>query len=184
MAAKNFRFQKRQMRAYQNWLMIGLLCVATWQGAWAQGKFGQLNAQALLAELPEIQEADRQLEDYYNQLVAEGRQRAEAFEKAYLAFARQVEAGELAPAQAEKKQAELLQMQQELQGLEAEIARKVEARRQQLYEPVLKKVQAAIEEVGKAQGFTFIFDTSTYLAVLFADEALDVSAAVKAKLGL
>lgn len=172
------------MRQYKQWLMSGLLCMAAWQGGWAQRTFGQLNAQALLAELPEIQEADRQLEAYYNQLVAEGQQKAEAFERAYRDFVQQMEVGELAPAQAEAKQAELRQMQQELQGLEAEIARKVETRRQQLYEPVLKKVQAAIEEVGKAQGLTFIFDTSTYMAVLFADDALDVSAAVRAKLGL
>ncbi len=169
---------------FQKGLFAGFFLLAGLGSLTAQNKFGVLNAQALLAEHPDIQAADKQLEAYYNQLVEQGKQKAAAFEKAYVEFMQQMQAGELAPAQAEQKQAELTRQQQELQALQAEIARKVEARRQELYAPVLEKVQEAIEAVGKEQGFTFIFDTSTYLAVLFADEATDVSAAVRARLGL
>ncbi len=165
--------------------ILTLICLlGITQSSWAQIKFGTLNAQALLAEHPKIQAADKELEAYYNQLVEEGKKKAAAFEQEYLAFIQQYQAGELAPAEAQKKQEAIAKKQQELQQLEAEIAQKVEALRQELYEPVLKEVQAAIEAVGKTHGYTFIFDTSTYLSVLFADSAIDVSSLVKTQLGL
>ena len=49
--------------------------------------------------------------------------------------------------------------------------------------PIMDKITAAIEEVAKENGYTYIFDGSVGF-VLYADETTDVSDLVKGKLGL
>jgi len=53
---------------------------------------------------------------------------------------------------------------------------------QQLLAPMVERVRKAIEEVGKEQGFTYIFDTSTGVTLYNGGE--DVSGLVKTKLGM
>ena len=48
----------------------------------------------------------------------------------------------------------------------------------------MEKVQKAIQDVGKEGGYTMIFDTSTFNAILFAEDSDDVTSQVKAKLGI
>ena len=56
-------------------------------------------------------------------------------------------------------------------------------KRQELLAPILRRVDDAIREVGKENGFQFIFDESIG-AILFDGNAEDVMPLVKAKLGL
>ena len=56
-------------------------------------------------------------------------------------------------------------------------------KREELYKPILERVNAAMQAVAKENGYLLVFDTSTNV-LLYADEALDVTNLVKAKLGL
>ena len=53
---------------------------------------------------------------------------------------------------------------------------------QQLLAPMIERVRDAIEAVGKEQGFTYIFDTSTGVTLYNGGE--DVTDLVKTKLGM
>ena len=55
--------------------------------------------------------------------------------------------------------------------------------RRQLLQPLVNKLDEAVRVVGKEGGYQVIFDTSNGSA-LFAAESDDVTALVKAKLGL
>ncbi|RMF04758.1 MAG: OmpH family outer membrane protein, partial [Bacteroidetes bacterium] len=52
--------------------------------------------------------------------------------------------------------------------------------REELLQPIYDQINAAIKEVAKENGFTFIFDQAV---LLYGEETLDVSAAVRSKLG-
>ena len=52
---------------------------------------------------------------------------------------------------------------------------------QELLQPILDRVNNAIQSVAEEKGYTYIFDLSSG-AILYADEAADVSAEVKARL--
>ena len=67
---------------------------------------------------------------------------------------------------------------------EQEVQSKIIAKQEELLKPILEKVQNAITAVGKEGGYLFIFDVSVPNTILFADEPLDVTNAVKAKLGI
>ena len=49
---------------------------------------------------------------------------------------------------------------------------------------ISKKIEAAIQEVGKAGGFIYIFDQTAGIPFINETLSTDVSAQVKAKLGL
>jgi outer membrane protein len=91
--------------------------------------------------------------------------------------------GTLPPVQAKQKEEVLQKQQQEIEAYRQEMDQKIGARRQAYLKPILEKVDAAIKAIGKEKNYAFIFDTSTG-GTLFALESEDLSAAVKAKLGL
>ena len=52
-----------------------------------------------------------------------------------------------------------------------------------LLKPIRDKIQAAIDEVAKENGYTYIFDRSVGI-ILYAEDSTDISGLVRAKLGM
>ena len=170
-------------------MKISLLAVAfltlSMNSVFAQ-KYGHMNSGTVLSELPETKSADTQLRTYQEQLVKKGQGMAAAFEKEYTEFAQQYQGGTVTPAVAQAKEEEFRKKQMELQQYEQKVMQDVSKKREELFTPILKKVQDAIDAVGKAEGYTMIFDTSAIAnnPIVFAADADDVTAKVKAKLGM
>ena len=57
------------------------------------------------------------------------------------------------------------------------------AKRKDLYQPLLDKVNKAIADVAKEQAFTYVVDVTSG-SLLYADEKNDLQNAVRQKLGL
>lgn len=163
-------------------LLLSLLAL-TIAGSSAQ-KYGYLNLGNLLAMMPVTKAADTELETYQKQLVAKGEEMANTFKKDYNEFLKSVQEGSLSPVQQEEGQSKLKIAQQEIQAYEQEVVQKIQTKRQELLKPIIEKVETAIKEVGKEQGYLLIFDTSIFNAVLFTRESDDLMPLVKAKLGI
>ena len=146
-------------------------------------KFGYINSALLLSEMPEVKAADSDLEAYQTQLVAKGEDMVKAFETKYQQYAQEANSGVLSQVQMQQKETELGQEQQKIQAYEIEVQQKILTKREELYQPILDKVKVAIEAVGKDNGYTMIFDTSTG-TLLHANESDDVMSLVKAQLGI
>ena len=70
---------------------------------------------------------------------------------------------------------------QEFQG-NAEIA--MQNKQVELLNPIIEKVQNAVNAVGQEKGFTYILDKTAGVVVFIGENAIDITADVKAKLGL
>lgn len=151
--------------------------------AFAQ-KVGHVNTGILLEAMAEVKAADTQLETLQQQMVKKGEGMVKAFQAEYQAVVAEVNAGKLNPKQQQDKQAVLQKKQQEIQVYQQKVQNDVLKKREELLKPILDKVDKAIKEVGKEGGFLFIFDTAIPNVILFADEPLDVTDKVKAKLGM
>ncbi|MCR9286586.1 OmpH family outer membrane protein [Saprospiraceae bacterium] len=147
-------------------------------------KFGYINSAAILVQVPETKVADEDLKGYQAELVKKGEEMAKAFQTDYEAFATEYQSGKLPPVEAQKRQQALEKKQQEIGAYEQEVMVKLENKRQELFAPILKRVEEAIQNVGKEGSYTFIFDTSVPNTILFVEEKDDVSSSVLAKLGL
>lgn len=144
-------------------------------------KFGYVNSAAILAEMPEVKQADANLEALQKQLQKKGQGMVETLQKDYTAVRQKVDAGELSPLQQQQESDRLEKAQAEIAKFEQEMSEQIQAKRQELLQPIYDKVNQAIKDVAEENGFQLIFDQGV---LLYAEESQDVSKLVRAKLGM
>lgn len=146
-------------------------------------KFGHLNSNELLLTIPDIKHADDQLAAYQKSLEGDYIVKVQAFEAEYKQLVERANSGEIAEMKLQQEQADLARKQETLKNLETEGQQKILAKREELYAPIFKKVEDAVKAIGKENQYTMIFDTSMGF-ILHGDDSEDVTAKVKAKLGI
>ena len=151
-------------------------------------KFGYLNSGYVLAAMPGVAESDQALKVYQDSLVTVGEEKAVALKSEFDAFMIEYNNGGVTPIKSQQMQEEFQKREQELVQYEQVIFNLVNERRQQLLSPLITKLQTAIDAVGKEGSYTMIFETgasaSGFSALLYSPDADDISALVKAKLGV
>jgi len=148
-------------------------------------KFGYLNSAAILQEMPEVKQAEADLEVLQKQLQSRGETMLKEFQAKYQELERKNQQGEISPKELEEESQALKADEGKLAQFEQDMQRQVIERRDALLQPILDRVNTAIEEVAKEDGYTYIFDASPGTGILlYADESTDVVEKVKTKLGL
>ena len=158
-----------------------MLTVAT--AANAQQKIGYLNAQAILADMTDMKAADSQLEAFAKQLTAKDSIMVIGFQAKAQKLQEDQQKGLLAPIALEAEKKKLEAEKAQIEEFEQKMQQDLAERRKTLYQPVLDKVNKAIQDVAKEQAFTYVVDL-TAGSLLYADEKNDLQNAVRAKLGL
>lgn len=144
-------------------------------------KFGHINSQQLLLDSPDVKSADAQLESFQKGLVEKGKTMVTAFEAEYKKYVAEANSKTLSPVQMQEKEAALATQQQSIQKYELEVQQKIGMKREELYKPIIEKINNAIKAVGEEGSYTMIFDTATG-ALLHAVDSENIIDKVKAKL--
>lgn len=167
----------------KNWKQIGGLVVLSWLAfsSLTAQKFGYLNSAALLVELPEVKQAESDLDAFQKQLQKKGQDMVTKFQTDVQAYQKKVENGELSPKQQEEEEKKLETVRQDIAKYEQEMMNQIQTKRETLLKPIYDKVNEAIKAVATEGGYQYIFDQGV---LLFFDPAGDVSPLVKKKLGL
>lgn len=143
-------------------------------------KFGHINIQQVITELPEKIEADKTLQKEANKLQNQLKVMQTELEKMYTDYVSQRDSlPELIRATKEK---EIQDKDQRLQQYSQMAQQEIGKKEQQLLAPIIEKVQKAIQEVGQEQGLIYIFDISSQVVVYHSDKSIDCGSLVKAKL--
>ena len=164
-------------------LLLVFITVATFSTLTAQ-KFGHLNLGNLIMLTPEAEAADKDLATYSDQLVADLKKKFEVLQADAVKLQEEYNSGKLSQIKAGEQETILIKREQALRQEEVEIGNKVAKKREELLMPILNKVESALKELGKEGGYTMIFDTSIFNAVLYLEESDDVMPQIKAKLGI
>lgn len=146
-------------------------------------KYAYVTSGAILEKMPEMEQMRSNLDGYRSQLQKKGQKMVEDFQLKQQDASSKKERGELAPVQEQKILEELQKMQEEILTYEQDMQNMMLTKQEELLAPVLEKINEAIKEIAKEEGYTMIFDLSSG-AVLFADENSDITAKVKAKIGI
>ena len=157
-----------------------MLAFLTTASAIQAQQFGYVNSQEILGEMPEVKQAEANLEALQQQLQKRLQASVEQLQTDYMAIQRRIEQGELSPRQQETEVQALQQREQQLAQEEQDMVNQIQTKRTELLEPIYSRVNEAIAEVAKENGYTFIFDQAV---LLYFEESQDVSAQVRAKLG-
>ena len=151
-------------------------------GLYAQ-KFGYCNSSQLLTQIPEVKAADSDLTAFQTQLTKRGQEMVKALQDKAADLKRKEEAGTISPKDLELQSAKLTEEEAAIAKYEQEVYEKLAQKREQLFSPILDRVNQAMSDVAKENQFMFVFDSSSQV-LLYSDETLDVTKLVKAKLGI
>lgn len=147
--------------------------------AFAQ-KFGVIDTQALTQELPEMKEAQTQLEASMKKYQDEEANLSAEFEKKY----KELEGMDESTPQTikDRRIAELQELQTKIQQFRQTASQDLQRQQEQLMAPIQQKVITAIKSVGAEGNFTMIFENVSPLYT--GSDVVDVTSQVKGKLGI
>jgi len=154
------------------------------QSAMAQNfKFGHINSDELIQSMPEYDSATVKLEKFRKELLnaldlmtVEFNTKNESYQK---------ESKNLSDIVKQTKEQELIDMQKRIQDFQGNAQQQLQNKQTEVFQPIYVKVDKAIKDIGKENGFLYVFDVAKG-ALLYFDEAksINVLSLVKTKLGL
>ena len=169
------------MQNFIKYLLVATITMVAMQVS-AQ-KFGYIDSQQLIQSIPEVKEANSNIETFRNQLQKKGQDMIKSFQNKYAELEQKKSRGELSPMQLEEEAKKLGAEEQQIRQFDADSQQKILAKSETLLKPLREKIQNAIDAVATEQGYAYIFDQATGF-VLYADTSTDISAAVRTKLGM
>ena len=141
-------------------------------------KFGHVNAQEIMASMPEFIKARGEVEaaakQYDNDLKAmqdEFQRKADEYQKGQSTMNATAK---------QQKETELQGLQQKIQQAYQDGQQELQKKSSELMQPIVAKVRTAIEAVGKAGNYTYIFEEGA--AVYTGTNVVDVTKEVQAKI--
>ena len=151
-------------------------------GVMAQAKFAHLNSQEIITVMPEFTKAQADLDAMSKKFQEEMQRTQNEFNKRYQEFVAQADS--LPKTIAERRQKELQDMAQRQEQFQQEAYQTMQQAQQDAMTPIYKKLDEAIQAVGKAEGVVYIFDIARTPIAYVSSQSVDVTAKVKAQLGI
>lgn len=145
-------------------------------------KFGHINSQELLKAMPDRDSAEAKIKKYAESLQEQIEQLQVEFNKKYQDYLQK--RNTFTDAIRELKEKELTDMQQRAQEYQQVAEQDYQRFQSETLKPVIDKADAAIKKVAKANGFTYIFDTSSGVLLYFSEQSIDITPLVKKELGI
>ena len=144
-------------------------------------KLGHINSNDLMQIMPGRDTAMNLLQKEVEDLQAE----MEAMKKEYETqvsnyLAKKDQLSELIR---KSKESDIQKMAERIETFQSNAQKLLEDRQEELLKPIVDRAKAAIEEVGKENGYTYIFDAGVG-TLLYSQDSDDIMPRVKKKLGL
>lgn len=147
----------------------------------AQVKLGHIETQKLIQAMPEWTAAQKTFEEEQKKVNTELNSLREQFQTKLAEYSEKMKT--YSEAMRATTEEELQGLQQRIQRFQETAMAQLEKTQNDLMQPVMEKALNAIKEVGKENGFTYIFDMNA--GILYAAEnSQDVLPLGKKKLGL
>ncbi len=173
------------MKRFIGIAVIIALVTLVGQKAVAQNiKFGHINSDELIQSLPEFDSANVKLEKFRKDLInalelmqVELNNKSEAYNKESKNYTDIVK---------QTKEQELVDMNKRIQEFQSNAQQQLQEKQSEVFQPIIAKVDKAIKDVGKENGFVYIFSIGQGSSLLFFDEtkSTNIMPLAKAKLGL
>ncbi len=147
-------------------------------------KFGVINTQEIFNVMPEKATAETTLKNVAEKYDTELKNLQTAFQKKAEEYDAQSKDESTPQAIKDRHMQELQDEYQKIQNFQQTASQDLQKQQEQLLAPIQTKLQNAITAVGAEGGYTFIYDLSIPTVVYHGSAAEDLTAKVKAKLGI
>ncbi|MFV5694652.1 OmpH family outer membrane protein [Flavobacterium sp. LB3P122] len=160
------------MKQIKTLLIAGVLFFAANQTMNAQAKTAHVDVSEIMAKMPAMLEAQKQLEKLsgtydgdYKKMVEEYQTKLKKYE-AESATVTEVVNGE--------RSKEVQDMQKRIVDFRDNAQKELQQKESDIVKPLMEKVRASIQKVGKAKGFQYVLDGSTLLLADGPNLTMDV----------
>jgi outer membrane protein len=161
--------------------ILTIIFAAFTMTAFSQVKLGHINSAELMRLMPELTEAEQQLQAYNRELEDVSRTMITELENMYNEYqANQQQWSELIRSTRVRA---IQDLESRIQEFRQDSERSFEQRRDALFSPIIEKAKEAIEAVAKENRYSYIFDTSGG-TLLYSAESDNVMELVKKKMNL
>jgi outer membrane protein len=164
-------------------LCAALLSIAAVIPATAQMKIGYLNSEAIMQQLPEAQDAQKQLDgitaDWQTELTkmqSDLQHKFEEYDKKKLIMS------DKRRSEVEKELQDMDRKMVEYRTAKFGTSGELFAKQNELMKPIQDKVFKAVKDVADEGGYDYVFDKSSTTLLMYSNEKNDLTAKVLAKL--
>lgn len=165
------------MKQFKTLVIVALIFVGSSQAINAQAKTAHVDVSELMAKMPAMLEAQKQLEKLsatydteYKTMVEEYQNKLKKYEQ---------EASTVTEAVNETRSKEVQDMQKRIVDYRDNAQKELQQKESDIVKPIMEKVKASITKVGKAKGFQYVLNSE---GLLLADGP-NLTADVKKDLG-
>jgi len=163
-------------------LLCGLLILPAITVFGQAGKFGHINSQELLSQMPESDSAQAKIERLTREYQVQLEEMNVELNKKYDEYLNKRET--YTDLIRQTKEADITEMQQRIQAFEQNAQMDLQNKQQEWLRPIIDKANAAVRKVAEDNGFFYIFDISRGNPVYWSDQSEDVLPLVKKQLGI
>jgi len=168
------------MKVFKLFAVVLLVALSAATASAQDLKFGHINVQKLIAELPAKQAADKELQSEAQKLQSQLQVMSQELDEKYANYMAQRDSmSQLIRSTREK---EIQDYDQRIQNFNKLAQQSLSQKEQELLQPIIEKVEKAIQAVGEEEGFIYIFDLSSQVILYNSDQSVDCEDMVKAKL--
>ncbi len=147
-------------------------------------KLGHIDSQAILLLMPERADAEKTLQEYAKQLEAKLNTMTTEYQTKVADYQDKVAKGELTDLVKETTEKEILELENRIQTFRSTANESLSKKESELLQPMVDKINKAIEEVAKTNGYTYIFDSGLGTGLLYSPSDDDIAPLVKKKLAI
>ena len=152
------------MKQIKTLLLATALCIGTVSFTNAQSKIAHINTQDLITAMPEMKEAQKQLETLSKTYQKDIQSSITEFQTLLKQY--EAEAATKSEEENAKRGQEIQEKQQRIQQFQADAQKDLQKKELDLIQPITEKAKAAILKVGRAQGFDYVLDSSQGTTIL------------------
>lgn len=120
-----------------------------------------MDPDVVLDALPETIQVQQDLERFVEQRQSTFQTRYQDWLAQITSYSERMEAGTLSDAEMQSEEVRLTEMQEELNSLQQRIQRQVQERQNELFNPLLMRVENAMAEVSEEMGLDFVLNKTT-----------------------
>ncbi|MDJ0645525.1 MAG: OmpH family outer membrane protein [Flavobacteriaceae bacterium] len=168
------------MKSIKLLLLAGVLFLGV-NAVSAQSKIGHINAQELVASMPETKAMQEELKKIAQTYDTEYKSQGSALQAKLQKY--DAEAATQTDTENAKRAKEVEDIRKKIQLYAQQAQQELQKKEFDLYKPIEEKAQKAIEDVAQEKGILYVFDSSPGKG-LIVKKGEDLMTAVKAKLGI
>jgi outer membrane protein len=163
-------------------ILLNVSIITGWDLLAQNLKFGHVNREEFIKRLPEFDSAQVKLEKFRKELINHIELMSIELNSKYNDYTKSSKT--LSELVKQNKEQELEDMNRRIQEFQTNAQTQLQEKQAELFQPILSKVDKAIKDVGKQNGYLYIFDVSQGSMLQYFNESIstDVTDLLRIKL--